>query len=140
MLGNIMLSKGNPPYTEGQGGHFIGASGITIDFIRDYYPDLFNKIYNTGHHVKFDDQGLVYTPMQAYDRAYLILNEVIRLYRQIDFIGGFDPRPKLFDTYHVDENYRAGVHEDLYFLIQKIIMSDISVAISGLEFGAGVLE
>lgn len=127
-------------YEEGVGGHFIGGSTADADFIIDYYPDLMTKLSVEGHIVIFDDSDLIFTDMQALDRAYLVLNEVIRLYRQIGYSGLFDPRVKIFDTVTVTDAYRETGTETLRFLVQAIKMTSKTVLITGTEYGAGVLN
>ena len=136
----LRFSDGDPPYAEGEGGHFIGGSTDPDYFKRDYYPHLIKKITNFGHSTKLDDQGLVFTEAQAKDRAYIILDEVIRIYRTIKTKHGFDPRIKIFDTVHAVDNYRATADENLYFLVQGINLNDGLTEFAGTEYGAGVLE
>ena len=125
---------------EGVGGHFIGGSQQDADFIVDYYPDLVAKQFNTGYITKLDDSGLILTEASAVDRAYLILNEMIRLYRLVGWLGAFDPRVRLFDTVEVDDDYRTGAPETLRILVQGIDVGEFKYSISGTEYGAGVLE
>jgi len=138
--GALVFSDGTGPYTEGEGGHFIGGSTADSAFVRDYYPHLIKKTTNVGHTTKLDNQGIVFTEAQALDRAYLILDEVIRIYRDVSTRHGFDPRIKIFDTVHAVDDYRATADEDLYFLVQNISMNDRNTELSGTEYGAGVLE
>lgn len=93
-----------------------------------------------GHRTKIDDSDLVMTEMQAKDRAYLMLDELMRLYRQITVNVPFDVRVKIFDTAYIADDYREDAPEDLYFLVQGISMSDRSTTYTGIEYGAGVLE
>ena len=139
--GPLELSKGNWRFEEGEGGHFIGGDIDNPDaFMRDYYPHLLKKVSNFGHSTKMDKQGIVFTEAQAKDRAYIILNEVIRIYRSISTKHGFDPRGKLFDTVHAVDDYRDSGDEDLYYLVQGISRNDKMTIFSGTEYGAGVLE
>ncbi|KPK74947.1 MAG: hypothetical protein AMJ79_12745, partial [Phycisphaerae bacterium SM23_30] len=127
-------------FVEGNGGHFIGGTGVMHDFIVDYHPNLVKKLTNIGHQTKLDDEGLVFTQFQALDRAYILLQEYIRLYRSITFITHFDPRIMIFDTVHIEDNHREGDPEDLYFLVQLVEISDRGSRIAGTEYGAGVLR
>lgn len=138
--GALRFSDGTGPYEEGEGGHFIGGNPVDAAFIRDYYPYLVHKTCAYGHRVKFDNENIVYTEMQAKDRAYLILDEVIRLYRMISTRHGFEIRPNIFDTVHAIDDYRITGDEDLYYLVQSIVMSDKGATYSGTEYGAGVLR
>lgn len=124
--------------TDPAGGRYVG--GDPLNFISDYYPNLMSKVAHIGHLVQIDDSGLVMTEDMARDRAYILLNEYIRLYRTVNWTGGFDPRVKLYDTVHAINAYRAGVPEDLYFLVQSLALQDANTVISGTEYGAGVLE
>ena len=127
-------------FMEGVGGHFIGGSGVMHDFVLDYYPDLVAKLTNVTHQPKMDDEGLVFTEFQALDRAYLLLQEYIRLYRTISLTSHFDPRIMVFDTVMIEDDYRESGPEQLYFLVQAVEITDSYVKISGTEFGAGVLR
>ena len=110
------------------------------DFILDYYPDLVTKLTNIGHQTKVDDAGIVFTMFQSTDRAYLLLQEYIRLYRTITFMTHFDPRIMIFDTVHIQDDHRVGAAEDLYFLVQMVEISDAGTRFAGTEYGAGVLR
>jgi hypothetical protein len=125
-------------FVEGQGGHLIGGMPGDDNFIRDYYPDLVHKLSNLLHLTKFDDSGVVLTEMQAYDRAYILLDEFIRLYREIHFVCPFDPRVQIFQTYKVVDDYRLTGSETLYFLVQSLQLREPQAEISGIEYGAGV--
>ena len=127
-------------FVEGNGGHFIGGSGIMHDFIVDYHPDLVTKLTNIGHQTKRDDENLVFSQFQSLDRAYILLQEYIRLYRTITFMTHFDPRIMIFDTVHIQDDHRVGAPDELYFLVQAIEISDGSTRIAGTEYGAGVLR
>lgn len=127
-------------FVEGVGGHFIGGSGIMHDFILDYYPNLVAKLTNVTHQPKIDDEEITFTGFQALDRAYILLQEYIRLYRTISLTSHFDPRITVFDTVKIVDDYRDGEPEELYFMVQAIEMTDSHVKISGSEFGAGVLR
>jgi len=125
-----------PGYRE----HPVLDGGVMHDFIVDYHPNLVKKLTNIGHQTKLDDEGLVFTQFQALDRAYILLQEYIRLYRSITFITHFDPRIMIFDTVHIEDNHREGDPEDLYFLVQLVEISDRGSRIAGTEYGAGVLR
>jgi len=127
-------------FVEGNGGHFIGGSGVMHDFILDYYPELVKKLTNVTHQPKMDDEGITFTGFQALDRAYILLQEYIRLYRTISLTSHFDPRIMVFDTVAVEDDYREGGPEELQFMVQAIEITDSQVRISGTEFGAGVLR
>lgn len=127
---------GTAAFVEGAGGHFIGGSGVDDDFIIDYYPDLMKKMFHVKQSVKFDDSQLVLSQMMARDRAYLLLNECIRLFREIGYAGLFDPRLNIFDTAKVIDDYRIGTHDDLFYLVQKLITTDSDAIIDGIEYGA----
>jgi hypothetical protein len=138
--GNLVWSDGSGTSIEGQGGHYVGTPGNPIEFIQDYYPDLVAKTSAYGNKDVFDDENIVVTEFQAVDRAYIILNEVIRIYRTITTEHPFDPRIKLYDTVHAIDDYRLSGNEDLYFLVLSITWDDNGVTLSGIEYGAGVLR
>ena len=124
---------------EGQGGHFIG--GDLTNFVTDYYPELMAKMYHTTHRLYQDDSGVVFSEPQAIDRGYLILDEMIRMYREILWKGAFDPRFLLYDTAYTTDAYRdAAGPETLYFMVEAISLSESGVSLSGREYSAGVLE
>ena len=138
--GPLIWANGTAPYAEGEGGHFIGGNDIAGNFIRNYYPDLVKKMSAYGHRMVFDDSGLVVTELQAVDRAYIILNEVIRLYRQVAITVAFDPRIGLFDTIHAIDDYRLTGGEDIYMLVERIQIGESTMTFIGTEYGAGVLS
>lgn len=129
---------GTPNFAQGQGGHFLGGSDNPKDFIVDYYPALMSKMFHVKHPVSLDDSGVVLTPMMARDRAYIMLNEMIRLYRQAEFRGIFDPRIRIFDTVKFIETYRATGDEEFYFLVASLNLDEKGFIITGIEYGAGV--
>jgi hypothetical protein len=135
-----VVDPGAPPYTEGQGGHFIGGSTDDDDFIIDYYPDLVAKLGRRGHRTLNDDGGTSLSEANAKDRAYILLNEYIRLYREITWEGAFDPRVQIYHTAEVLDDYRNGPPETLTFLVETVSMNEGKTVISGREYGAGVLE
>ena len=110
------------------------------DFVLDYYPNLITKLTNIEHQPKLDKEGLVLTEPQAKDRAYLLLQEVIRVYRLIKYQGFFDPRIWVFSTVFTEDEYRSVTPAELYFLVQSVSFSDNAISITGTEFGADVLE
>ena len=65
---------------------------------------------------------------------------MIRLYREVQWDGAFDPRVQLYDTVRTIDDYRATANETLDFLVEAISMSDSGTTITGHEYGAGVLE
>ena len=80
--------------------------------------------------------------MQAKDRCYLVLNESIRLYREVAWTGAMEVRVHVFDTVTTIDDYRSPSvgPEELFFMAQSILMTDKGCAISGTEYGAGVLR
>jgi hypothetical protein len=140
VAGALRFSDGTGPYVEGEGGHFVGGYPVDDNFIRDYYPDLMAKISPFGMTTKPDDSDLVLTDMQAVDRAYLLLNDAIRIYRMASSEHGFDCRPAIFDTLRIVDNFREGAPEEILILVQKISLSDTGASYAGTDYGAGVLS
>jgi len=124
--------------TDPAGGHYVG--GDPAYFISDYYPALMDKLAHIGHLVYIDDSGLVFNEAQARDRGYILLNEYIRLYREINWRGAFDPRIKLYQTVRAIITYRTGAPEVVYFLVESVSIGDDATTLSGREYGAGVLS
>lgn len=116
------------------GGRTVG--GV---FISDFYPEIIKKLCNVGHQVLIDDSGLVLSREEAIDRGYLLLNEYIRLYRQITWTGPFDPRIQIYRTVHTSDNYREIVSDELYYICEHYVIRNESTMIAGTEYGAGVL-
>ena len=116
------------------GGRTVG--GV---FISDFYPEIIKKLCNVGHQVLIDDSGLVLSREEAIDRGYLLLNEYIRLYRQITWTGAFDPRIQIYRTVHTRDTYREGATDELYFICESLTINNDSTVIAGTEYGAGVL-
>jgi|GEM_PF-2749634 len=117
------------------------AGGRTVGgvFISDFYPEIIKKLCNVGHQVLIDDSGLVLSREEAIDRGYLLLNEYIRLYRQITWNGAFDPRIQIYRTVHTRDTYREIATDELYFICESYTINNNTTMIAGTEYGGGVL-
>jgi hypothetical protein len=131
---------GTAAFIEGVGGHYIAGSSSHDDFIIDYYPELIKKMRHVLPRIMTDETSLVFTTNQAKDRGYIILNEVIRLYRHIVWTGAFEPRLSLYKSVRLFDNYRPTNTEEFIYLVEKISLSDSSAVVAGTEYGAGVLR
>jgi len=120
--------------TDVGGGRTVG--GV---FISDYYPEIIKKLCNIGHQVLIDDSGLVLSNEEAIDRGYLLLNEYIRLYRQITWDGAFDPRIQIYRTVRTQDVYREVDTDVLRYICENYSINNESTMISGREYGGGVL-
>jgi len=110
------------------------------NFIVDWVPDLVHKMFNITHQTQSDESGLVLTDVQAKDRAFLLLDEMRRLYRLIVWSGLFDPRISIFDTVKVIDDRRDAGSESLYYLVQALTRKESQIRIEGTEFSAGIAE
>jgi len=127
-------APGAPPYTEGVGGHYVG--GV---FITDFYPEIIKKLCNVGHQTLIDDSGLVLSEEEARDRGYLLLDEYIRLYREITWSGAFDPRVQIYRTARSYDTYRETGTDELLYLVESYTINANSTRITGREYGGGAL-
>lgn len=135
----IISNNANQIFTTGMGNPGIGVIYVVQEknFISDYNPVMIAKMWGFGHRMKFDDKDIVDSEMGLWDRVYLLLNEFQRLFRDIVYMGPFDPRNKIFDTVLIEDDYRKISPELLRILVQAIEESDSGIKVQGTEFGAG---
>lgn len=115
------------------GGRWVGGVWLPT-----YYPLMMRKVSVLGHKTFLDEDAPVWDQISSDDRAHVILNEKIRMFKPGSWECPFDPRNMLLDTVQISDDFFPSAPDVQRNLIEGIELGFDRSVIEGTDYAVGV--